>query len=509
MIVDEVRTLCVETRATVSDPTLAAEIGLLLDRLDGPLRVAVAGRVKAGKSTLLNALIGERLAPTDAGECTRIVSWYRYGPAYRVDAVVPAGERTELSFTRDDGALVIDLGSLRPADVERLEIQWPAAALRTMTLIDTPGLASLDDSTSARTRDFLALDTDRPAQADVVVYLLRHLHRRDAEFLDALADRSVAESSAANAVAILSRADEVGAGRLDAFESATRVADRYATDPHIRRLCVAVLPASALIAETGATLEEHEVAALRVLASMPDVELDGLLLSTDRFQAPAASTVDVAVRSALLGRLGLFGLRYALACLRQGDAGTATALADHLTARSGVPALAELLRTRFLPRAQILQARAVLVGLRSVAHRLADTEPALGRRLESELERIEASSLAFAELRLLHLVLGGATQLTERDVDDLTRLATHDDPSARTGAGSEEPAAIAAVAMAAVDRWRTRAGAPLVDSATREACDLGARICESVVAALHARSSPTPDEHQETRHGRQTVRQEL
>ena len=55
-------------------------------RLDQPLRVAVAGRVKAGKSTLLNALVGERLAPTDAGECTRIVTWYQDGHTYQVSA---------------------------------------------------------------------------------------------------------------------------------------------------------------------------------------------------------------------------------------------------------------------------------------------------------------------------------------------------------------------------------------------------------------------------------------
>ena len=54
------------------------------DRLDGPLRVALVGRVKAGKSTLLNALAGERLAPTDAGECTRVVTEYRHGPVPRV-----------------------------------------------------------------------------------------------------------------------------------------------------------------------------------------------------------------------------------------------------------------------------------------------------------------------------------------------------------------------------------------------------------------------------------------
>lgn len=484
MIVDEVRTVGNELRASVQEPALSTEIQGLLDRLGGPLRVAVVGRVKAGKSTLLNALIGERLAPTDAGECTRMVSWYLYGPAYRVDAVAPDGTRTELSFKRDDGSLVINLGSLGAADVERLEIQWPAAALRSMTLIDTPGLASLDDSTSARTRDFLALEADGPGQADVVVYLLRHLHRRDAEFLDALADRTLGETSAANAVAILSRADEVGAGRLDAFESATRIATRYATDAHIRRLCVAVLPASALIAETGATLEEHEVATLRVLASMPDVELDRLLLSTDRFQAPGASTIDAAVRTALLTRLGLFGLRFALATLRDDDAATATALADRLASRSGVPALADLLRTRFLPRAQVLQARNVLAGLRSVARRLRDDEPDLGRHLEGELERIEATSLDFAELRLLQLVLGGATQLSDEEIDDLARVANHDDPAGRLGARPDDPTTAVRAATAAVDRWRTRAGSPVIDSPTREACDLGARLCESIAASM-------------------------
>jgi hypothetical protein len=483
LIVEQVRQLCIETRDALQDRSLAVEVSGFMERLDGPLRVAVAGRVKAGKSTLLNALVGERLAPTDAGECTRIVSWYVYGPAYRVDAVRRDGSRVELSFSRDDGALVMDLGSLDPVDVERLEIQWPAAPLRTMTLIDTPGLASLDDSTSARTRDFLAVDADRPAQADVVIYLMRHLHRRDAEFLDALADRSLAESSAANAVAVLSRADEIGAGRLDAFESASRIATRYALDDHIRRLCVGVLPASALMAETAATLEEHEVASLRALAATPDDELAALLLSADRFRAPGSSTLDVDVRAALLGRLGLFGVRFALDLLRRGEATTATEVADSLATHSGVPAIAETLRQRFLPRAQALQARSALIGLRSIARRVADTDTDSGRSLENELERIEASALEFTELRLLHLVLGGATQLSECEVNDVALLAGASGPAARVAAPSDELRVVANSALASVERWRTRASAPLVDSPTREACELAARVCESIVAS--------------------------
>ena len=74
-----------------SRPTAKA----IRDRIEGPLQVAIAGRVKAGKSTLLNALVGERLAPTDAGECTRIVSWYRKGHGYEVSARLHDGQRPD------------------------------------------------------------------------------------------------------------------------------------------------------------------------------------------------------------------------------------------------------------------------------------------------------------------------------------------------------------------------------------------------------------------------------
>ena len=60
------------------DPEAQAVIAELERRLREPLRLAIAGMVKAGKSTLLNAMLGEQIAPTDAGECTRVVTWYRY-----------------------------------------------------------------------------------------------------------------------------------------------------------------------------------------------------------------------------------------------------------------------------------------------------------------------------------------------------------------------------------------------------------------------------------------------
>ena len=97
-------------------------------RLDEPLRVAIAGKVKAGKSTLLNALVGERLAPTDTGECTKIVTWYRDGHTYQVllhprDGSPPV----QVRFERDDGAIDVDLGGRDPVAVDRLDITWPSS----------------------------------------------------------------------------------------------------------------------------------------------------------------------------------------------------------------------------------------------------------------------------------------------------------------------------------------------------------------------------------------------
>ena len=72
------------------------------------------GRVKAGKSTLLNALVGEELAPTDAGECTKLVTWYIGGHATQVIAVHKDGRREQRPFSREGGALDVDLGG-RPS----------------------------------------------------------------------------------------------------------------------------------------------------------------------------------------------------------------------------------------------------------------------------------------------------------------------------------------------------------------------------------------------------------
>lgn len=148
-------------------------------RLAGPLRLAIAGKVKAGKSTLLNAILGEELAPTDAGECTKIVTWYVEGPSPQVRVHPHAGPGRIRPWSRDTGALDVDLGELAATDVERIEVSWPTSKLRELTILDTPGIASISADISAKTQRVLASEDGRVPVADAVLYLMRHTHASD------------------------------------------------------------------------------------------------------------------------------------------------------------------------------------------------------------------------------------------------------------------------------------------------------------------------------------------
>ncbi len=486
--IERVRALCEVAAGMVDGTTLARHVAAVRERLDGALRVAIAGRVKAGKSTLLNALVGERLAPTDAGECTKVVTWYQQGSAYEVTAFGYDGQTTPIPFRRIDGALTFDLNGLRTETIERIVVSWPSSALRELTLIDTPGLASLSAENSMRTTEFLALDDTRPSDADAVIYLMRHLHRRDAEFLGSFMDRSVAGSSPVNAVAVLSRADEIGAGRLDAMRSAGRIAERYEHDETVRTLCTAVVPVAGLIAETGLTLREDEAWALRSLAATPLPVLERMLRAADAFCEPSASELTVELRRQLLDRLGVFGVRFCVARIRAAGSATASELAQALVTESGLDGLRSLIIDRFLPRAHILKARTALVSLRSIARDLEAIDPTAARQLAAGIERCEASSPDFAELRLSHLVLSGIVAFSDEQRRELGVVTS-------SGRGLEERlgldtsadhAALRAKALEGVERWRTNGAAPMADVAMREACETMAHTYESLFVELHA-----------------------
>ena len=483
VLLDDIESLLDETVA-VADPSATAALETIRGRIHEPLRVAIAGRVKAGKSTLLNALLGEELAPTDAGECTKIVTWYRHGPTYRVHLKLRDGTTRQARFTRDSGFVDVDLGGLHPDTIDRIVVEWPNRRLEDMTLIDTPGIQSASEEVSARTMRLLEEGDDGAGRADAVLYLMRHLHTSDMDFLEAFRDDSTT-ATPINAIGILSRADEIGVGRPDAMRSARRIAERYRHDPKLRRLCQTVIAVDALLAATGATLTQEEYTALAQLAEVPRADMDGLLLSADRFIDPGAGVaVPELARSHLLQRLGLFGVRSAINSIRMGATPNAGKLSDSLIKRSGIADVLDDLAAQFSARRDVLKARSAMAGILAI---LAEMDPDAIPDLKRHAEQILASAHQFAEIRVLIAHRSGLVDFGDQDRELVDRiLGCHGTaPHRRFGLAPDVgPDEIRDAVFRSIDHFRRRAESPLSTRELAEAAAVIVRTCEGMLTLV-------------------------
>ena len=493
-LVDDVARLLREAMALYeSDAASLDTLRMHAQRLVEPLRVAIAGMVKAGKSTLLNAIIGEEIAPTDTGECTRVITWYRYAVSPRVMMYPTEGQPRRLPIIRVDKRLHFDIGELRADQVARIEVFWPAPALRTITLIDTPGIASLSADVSERSTRFLTPD-DEKSEADAIVYLMRHMHASDLRFLEAFRDSSAGMSATINALAVLSRADEIGAGRIDSLLSAREIADRYRHDDTLRSLSLGVVPMAGLLAQSARTLRQSEFRALQSLAALDRNNRELLLISADRFCRPnGAVGVDVDTRRALLQRFGMFGVRLALVMLRSGI-DDADELARALARRSGLDDLLKLIAVQFEARSALLRARSAIGALDDILqrHRRAGSDD-----LRASVERVRSNAHDFQELRLLATLRTEPVSLTPQLIEEAERLlgAEGVDDRSRLGLHDDFPEIDPrTAALEHLARWRSMQQNPTSERALSAVCSTVVRTCEGIVA-----NSPEGAPRQRTR----------
>lgn len=452
----------------------------LRERLDGPLRVAIAGKVKAGKSTLLNALVGERVAPTDASECTRVITRYRNSHVYRVTAVPHVGDPIELRFQRTERHLEFFLGDRRADEIQHVDVEWPSARLRDIVVIDTPGLASVSADASQRTQRFLATTEEGTGDADAVLYLMRHLHPMDLSFLEAFKDNIATLGAAVNSIGVLSRADEIGAARMNAMATAERIATKYRADPRVHALCQVVIPVAGLIAEAATTLRQDEATALRAIALLERDRSAELLMSAQRFvsqDAPAG--LEPAVRARLLERLGLFGVRLAVESIVEGTVNSANELATVLEAHSGIHELRRVLGGHFASRAMVLKARSTLATVWALAEAHGGTE---GRMLRDLIRDIERATHELMEIRLLAQLRRGTIVLGEATIE-ASRILGDSGAAADVRLGlpaAASPEEIREAAMAAIGRWRAIAEDPLLSGDARAVVRGVVRSCEAL-----------------------------
>ena len=132
-------------------------------RKKDPFTVVVIGDFKRGKSTFINALLGEEVAPTDVTTETVTLNRICYG-ASKNEAILSGSRRLHLSdqeLKREELEKMIErIGE----PVQTLELRRPYERLKNMTIIDTPGIGDA-------LYDFSDLVEECLIQADAVVYI--------------------------------------------------------------------------------------------------------------------------------------------------------------------------------------------------------------------------------------------------------------------------------------------------------------------------------------------------
>lgn len=447
------------------DASTAATLREVARRLAGPLRVAVAGRISSGKSTLVNALIGRRVAPTGVGECTRLVTRFCYGTPDRIEVVWRTGRRRALPFD-PAGMIPAELGG-DLAEVSHLEAYLTNAVLRDLTVVDTPGLGSPDAAADA--------SAVAVAEAEAVLYVLTQAVRADdaqvlAAFTAATAARRVAPVTA---IAVLNKADTVAPESVpgsdgDVAEAAALLAARQARilGPRV----AGVVPVIGLLAETSETgvFSTADAEALAVLARTDPATRTAMLLSADLFTT-LPCPVPAGTRARLLERLDLYGVGRALAALDADPRRSAGALRRLLREASGLDGLQARLRTVFQARADAIKAAGALTSITELTRSTADPRrrALLHGAVDTLLARPEAHQLRLLEA--LTEVSTGAVQLPPDLADEMLRMGGSPTAAEQLGLPGRPGAELAAHALQRAGWWRGFAGSDATPAQARVA----------------------------------------
>ncbi|MGB3534234.1 MAG: dynamin family protein [Microcoleaceae cyanobacterium] len=117
----------------------------------GCFRLLVLGDMKRGKSTFLNALIGENLLPSDVNPCTALLTILRYGKEPKVTVYFNNGQPPEIiDFKRFKHLYSIDPAEAKNLEREKIRafphvdhavVEYPLALLeKGIEIVDSPGL---------------------------------------------------------------------------------------------------------------------------------------------------------------------------------------------------------------------------------------------------------------------------------------------------------------------------------------------------------------------------------
>jgi small GTP-binding protein len=195
-----------EFSAVITERPEAGRAARIAERLEaGRFLVSVVGEFKRGKSTLINALVGEEVLPTGVLPLTAVATELVFGePGAIVEHL--DGTRTSIQLAEIADFVTEDRNPQNERNVERVEVRglWPLVEPG-VVLVDTPGVGSIHEHNTEVARAAL-LDSDG---AVLVLSADAPLSEQERDLVRTLASRR------APTFFVLNKADHVSESELD------------------------------------------------------------------------------------------------------------------------------------------------------------------------------------------------------------------------------------------------------------------------------------------------------
>lgn len=460
--------------ATDAPPGLLAVVRAAAVRCGMPMRIAIVAQIKRGKSTLVNALLRNNVAPTAQLEATFTVGEFYNAPQPLViihftksgigPLIVPPEQfRT---YTVNDPVQAALLRRIR-----KVEFGIPNPLLRRFRLLDTPGLGSVYHVDSENTlmtlgvSGFLDAEEERRLErvlgevgrsasdlhadtvqaidgADAVLYLFdRALSERDASVVVRFLGPLGPSLNALKVVGVLSRCDQWYWPPVDIDDAdplvydplavARRIVGRYLDEPATRRMFFQILPVAALAAAGTSALDDERLGWLDELATMDPPRLAAVLGDANRF-ARASQIADVPLsreaRAVLIAEIGAWGTMKA--ALYRRDHVAAEELPGLMQHDSGVAEVRRTLVEHFGNRSAVLKLDQALrdisghiSGLRRDAASSGSTVPAVVGIVAGIIERIRLEEAEMPEFAVLEAFYQGRLDLGQQEVAEILRVS--------------------------------------------------------------------------------------
>lgn len=147
--------------------------------------IVILGLFKRGKSTLINALIDDNLAPVAITPLTSVITLFQYGESQKASIVFENGETKLIELNEIADFVSEELNPENIKKVKQVNVYCPSELLKNLVLVDTPGLGSLYEHNSVTTVSFIP-------KIDAALFVLSAdlpMSKADGDFLKGISNK--------------------------------------------------------------------------------------------------------------------------------------------------------------------------------------------------------------------------------------------------------------------------------------------------------------------------------